>query len=111
MEEKRLIEAIHGAIFNKDVKGIKDVKDFYKHATNDIDISKLKLDIIKEQKEVFEWILQHPEYNFNALFEGYYIPFYSNKELFNYFNVYYQKIVFTLDKYNKKEFVIKLKDL
>jgi hypothetical protein len=50
-----------------------------------------------------EWILDNPSYNFNGLFNTHY----SNTELYNYFEVYYQDLVFILDNYNKKNFLIK----
>ncbi|WBX76586.1 hypothetical protein PG911_18540 [Tenacibaculum ovolyticum] len=72
------------------------------------------MDVIKEQKEVFEWILAHPNYDFNALFDNYYLEHerygYTNDEFYEYFKVYYDDLLFTLDKYSKKEFIIKLED-
>jgi len=108
VEEKRLIYIIHGAIFNKDVKGIKEVKDFFKNSNGDI--SKLDFKIIKEQKEVFEWIFEHPNYDFNGLFDNYFAQFYSNKELLDYFKIYYKRVLFLEKKYSKKEFFIKPED-
>jgi hypothetical protein len=111
METKRLENAIHGAIFNKNVKGIKKVKDFYKDATADIDISGLRINVVNEQIEVFKWILEHPDYDFISLFEGYFAQFYTNEELFSYFKVYYEDINFILKRYNEKKFIIKYSDL
>ncbi len=110
METIRLENAIHGAIFNKNVKGIKKVKDFYKDATADIDISGLRINVINEQIVVFKWILEHPDYDFNSLFDGYFAQFYSNEELFNYFKVYFEDINFLLKRYKEKKFIIKLSD-
>ncbi|VXB82615.1 conserved hypothetical protein [Flavobacterium sp. 9AF] len=111
MEEKKLETAIHNAIFNKDVKGIKKIKDFYKDAIEDIDLSNLKIDYIEDQKVVFEWILENPDYNFNALFDGYFSQFYTNQELYDYFKVYTKKLIFMLEKYNKKDYLIKISEL
>lgn len=109
MEEKKLIDAIHGAIFNKDVKRIKEIKDFFKDI-NFSDLSKMDIKIATENKEIFEWILNHPDYDFNSLFDNYYKKYYSNQELYEYFKVYYKKTVFIIEKYNKKQFIIKPSD-
>jgi len=106
MEEKRLINAIHGAIFRKDVKNIKSVKDFYQDATGDINISNIKLDVVNEHKEVLEWILEHPEYDFNSLYETHY----TNQELNRYFKVYYDKLIYMINRHNNKNYIIKPTD-
>ena len=114
MEAKRLNEVIHGAIFGKNIRDYKEVKDFYKDAISDVDISGLKINIISEEKEVLEWILDHPEFDFNSLFDNYYLEHesysYKNEELLQYFKVYYETLIFKLNKYNKKEFLIKLSE-
>lgn len=109
METKRLENAIHGAIFNKNVKGIKEIKDFYKDIDYS-DSSKMDIKIINEQIEIFKWILEHPDYDFNSLFDGYFAQFYTNEELFNYFKVYYEKNIFLLKRYKEKKFIIKYSD-
>lgn len=103
MEQKRIINAIHAAVLNRNIKNIKSIGDFYKDASGDIDISNLRLDVVNEHKEVFEWILDNPNYNFNGLFDTQF----SNNELYNYFTIYYQDLLFKLDKFSKKEFFIK----
>lgn len=115
METKKLNEAIHAAIFGKNIRQYKEVKDFYKDAISDIDISNLKINIVKEEKEIFEWILDHPDYDFNALFDNYYLKKemynYTNEEFYEYFKVYYKTLIFKLEKYNKKDYLIKLSEL
>lgn len=64
------------------------------------------MDVVNEQKEVFEWILANPDYDFNSLFE----MRYTNKELYEYFKVYYERILFLIKKYNNKEYTITPED-
>lgn len=113
MEEERLNEAIHGAIFSKNIRKYKEVKDFYKEIDS-VDISNVKLDIVNEQKEVFEWVLANPNYDFNALFDNYYLEHekygFTNEEFYDYFKIYYNDLLFILDKHSKKEFIIKIED-
>jgi hypothetical protein len=109
METIRLENAIHGAIFNKNVKGIKEVKDFYKDY-NYCDISSNDNNNLNNQIEVFEWILENPDYDFNSLFDGYFAQFYTNDELFNYFKVYHENILYKIKRYNEKKFIIKYSD-
>ena len=50
----------------------------YKFATSDIDLTNLKIDIVLRNKEILEWVIQHPEYDYKGLLDSHY----SNEELF-----------------------------
>jgi|GEM_PF-1405424 len=106
MEEKRLSNTIHGTVFNKNILKIQSVKDFYTDITK-VDISNMNMEIVNENKTVFEWILENPDYDFNSLFETHH----TNEELLRYFKIYYQNLVYIIDRYHKKDFIIKPDDL
>lgn len=105
MEEKRLSITIHGAVFNKNILKINSVKNFYTDITK-VDISNMNMEIVNENKKVLEWILENPDYDFNSLFETHY----TNQELFSYFKIYYQNLIYIINRYNKKDFIIKPDD-
>ena len=111
MEKQKLNEAIHKAVFGKNIKNIREIGDFYKDI-NLKDISNLNHNVVNEQKEVFEWIFENPNYDFNGLFDNHYLERYgfTNEEFLRYFKVYYDDLLFIIDKYNKKEFLIKSED-
>jgi len=113
MEEQQLNDAIHGAIFERNIRKYKEIKDFYKEI-NFSDLSNIKIEILNDKIKVFEWILANPEYDFNALFDSYYLEHekygYTNEELYKYFEIYYEDLLFTLDRYKRKEYIIKLDD-
>ncbi|MFN4362477.1 hypothetical protein [Chryseobacterium hispalense] len=59
-----------------------------------------------KKKEIFEWIIQHPEYDYKGLLESHY----SNEELFRFFKIYYEDILYVLDRYFKEDYIIKYSD-
>jgi len=79
----------------------------YKDMTGDSDLSNLKIDIVLKNKEIFEWIIQHPEYDYKELLES---P-YSNEELFSFFKIYYEDITYTLNKYFSGDYVIRVSEI
>ena len=105
MEENKILDAIHGATLNYSVRKIKELKDFYSDVTY-VSLKNLNLVKVKETKEVMEWILQHPNYDFNSLLP----TIYSNEELYEYLKVYYENILFEIDCYNRGKFIIKPSD-
>jgi len=109
MEIKRLENAIHSAIFNQNIKAIKEVKDFYKDISYS-DASKVNTKFVNDQIEVFDWILENLDYDFNSLFDGYFAQFYTNEELSKYFKVYFESLKFVIKRYDEKKFIIKYSD-
>ena len=85
MEKKKLSDAIHSATFNENIKSIKSIKDIYSEIKY-ADISNLKISVVEEEIEVFKWILENPDYDFNSLLESRY----TKQELFEYFKIFYQ---------------------
>ncbi|AZB31174.1 MULTISPECIES: hypothetical protein [Chryseobacterium] len=107
MEQKLILDAIHGAVWRKKIREIFTLKDMYKDMTGDSDLSNLKIDIVLKNKEIFEWIIQHPEYDYKELLES---P-YSNEELFRFFKIYYESIIFKLNKYFSGDYTIRLSEI
>jgi hypothetical protein len=107
MEEKKISIAIIAAIYGKNIRNIKTVKDLYKDATGNIDISNIKHNILLEHKKIFEWILNNPSYDFNSLFE----TGFTNEELLKFFKVYYQNILSLIDMSQKGGELINPEDL
>lgn len=105
MEEKLILDATHAAIWRQRISQIYTLKDIYKHI-NYRDISSINIDGVLKKKEIFEWIIQHPEYNYRGLLESHY----SNEELFRFFKIYYEDILYVLDRYFKEDFIIKYSD-
>jgi len=107
MDEKILLYKIDGSMFRRNIRNIHSLKDMYKNMTADCDISNIKIDNFLETKRVFEWILEHPEYDYKTLIES----DYSNEMLYNYFKIYYEDIIFTLDKYFSGDYLIRLSEI
>jgi len=105
MDEKILLHKISGAMFRRNISNIHSHRDMYKDI-NYRDISKTDIDNLLESKKVFEWILEHPEYNYTQ-FSDYDYP---NDILYNYFKIYYEYIIYTLDRYFKEDYIIKYSD-
>jgi len=103
METKELDEILHGILCFKKVKTIFNLKDLNK---NESDISNLKLDITLKIKKTLEWVLENPEYDYKGLLES---P-YSNEELFRFFKIYYEDVIFKLNKYFSGDYIIKPSD-
>ena len=111
MEEKRLIKAIHAAVFQRDIRNYTELKDFYRNI-NYKDLRNMSANKSQEIKEIFEWIVQNPEYDFNKLFDNYYSDKfgYTNNELYRFFKLYYMDIVYCSNKYNNNEFIVQYAD-
>lgn len=107
MEDKLILDVIHAAVWRKRVSQIFTLKDIYKNVQEDVDLTNLQIDVVLRNKEVFEWILQHPEFDYKGLLESHY----SNEELFRFFKIYYESIIFKLDKYFRGDFIIKLSEI
>lgn len=91
----------------KKISQIYTLKDIYKDIIADCDLSNIELDKFIKNKEVFEWIIEHPEFDYKGLLESHY----SNDELFRFFKIYYESIIFKLDKYFRGDFIIKLSEI
>ena len=107
MDNEILTYKINASMFRKNINDIYSLKDIYKDMTADSDISNIKVEVLLESKEVFEWILKHPEYDYSQFTEY----DYSNEILYNYFKIYYEDILFKLDKYLKGDTVIRLSEI
>lgn len=107
MDQKLILDAIHAAVWRKRVSQIYTHKDMYKFVTGDIDLSNLKIDIVLKNKEIFEWIIKHPEYDYKGLLES---PN-TNEDLFRFFTIYYEDILFKLNKYLSGDYLIKLSEI
>ncbi|WDF47807.1 hypothetical protein PQ459_04845 [Chryseobacterium sp. KACC 21268] len=106
MNDNKLQQKINIAMFRKNISSIHSLKDIYKNLSGEYDLKNIDIDILLETKKVFEWILEHPEYNYTQ-FSDYE---YSNEILYNYFKIYYQDILYRLDKYFKEDYIIKYSD-
>ncbi|WP_128330260.1 hypothetical protein [Apibacter sp. HY039] len=102
MDKKTLLYTIHEAIYYANVKSIKTHKDYTSK-----DISKYTIKSFKKEISIFEWILAHPEYDFNSLFP----TRYTNKELYVYFKIYHKDLLFMLNKFKKREYIITISDI
>ncbi|GFD75538.1 hypothetical protein MHM83_02975 [Tenacibaculum sp. Mcav3-52] len=111
MEEQKIEEALHSAIYGKNIKKIKELKDFFKDIEKG-DISGIDIELLKSKKEIFRWIVDNPNYDFNKLFDNYFLinNNYSNNDIYEYAKLFYERIQFFIDKYDKKEFIIKYED-
>lgn len=107
MEDKLILDAIHAAVWRKRISQISTHKDLYANIIEDIDLTNLNVDIVLRNKEVFEWIIQHPEYDYKGLLESRN----SNEELFRFFKIYYEDIIYTLNKYFSGDCVIRLSEI
>lgn len=107
MEDRLILDVIHAAVWRKRISQIYTHKDMYKLVTGDIDLTNLKIDIVLRNKEVFEWIIEHPEYDYKSLLESHY----SNEELFRFFKIYYEDIIYTLNKYFSGDYLIRLSEI
>lgn len=111
MKKEQLIETLHSALFNRDIRKHLEVKDFYR-MIDYADLTNLSKDEITKSIKVFKWVTKNPNYNFNQLFENYYLEKhgYTNDELYSYFKLYLENLELSLDKYIKNEFVIRFSD-
>ncbi|MDQ0783950.1 hypothetical protein [Chryseobacterium sp. W4I1] len=107
MDNILLGDVLHSVLHFQKVSQIYTHRDIYKYVVADIDLSNLKIDIVLRNKEVFEWVIQHPEYDYKSLLES----SYSNEELFRFFKIYYKDIIFKLDKYFSENYLIKLSEI
>jgi len=107
MEQKVILDAIHAAVWRRPVKHIFTLKDMYQSAQEDIDLTNLNIDFVLNDKKVFEWIIDHPEYDYKGLLES---P-YSNEELFRFFKIHYEYIIYTLNKYFSEDYTIRLSEI
>ncbi|MFN4362476.1 hypothetical protein [Chryseobacterium hispalense] len=107
MEQKLILDAIHAAVWRRPVKHIHTLKDMYKGIQEDIDLTNLKIDFVLNDKKIFEWIIEHPEYDYKGLLES---P-YSNEELFRFFKIHYEYIIYTLNKYLSGDYLIRLSEI
>lgn len=107
MDQKLLDDALHGILYFRKVKQIYTHKDMYKFITADVDLSNLKIDIVLRNKKIIEWVMQHPEYDYKRLLES---P-YNNDELFRFFTIYYEDIIFKLNKYFSGDYLIRLSEI
>jgi hypothetical protein len=103
MEAKDLDEILHGILCFKKVKTIFNLKDLNK---NESDISSLKLDITLKIKKTLEWVLENPEFDYKTLLDS----SYSNEELLRFFKIYYEDVLFKLDRYFNGHYIIKPSD-
>lgn len=107
MEDKLILDATHAAVWRKRVSQIYTHKDMYKFVTGDIDLSNLNIDIVLKNKEIFEWIVKHPEYDYKGLLES---PN-TNEDLFRFFTIYYEDLIFILNKYLSGDYIIRLSEI
>jgi len=107
MDRKILWEETHAAVWRRPIKDIFTLKDMYKNVTEDIDISQIDIDYHLNAKKSFEWIIENPNYDYKELLES---P-YSNEELFRFFKIYYEDIIYTLNKYFSGDYVIRLSEI
>lgn len=107
MDHILLGDVLHGVLHFQKVSQIYTHRDMYKYVVADIDLSNLKIDIVLRNKEVFEWVIQHPEYDYTGLLES----SYSNEELFRFFKIYYKDIIFKLNKYFSEDYLIRLSEM
>ncbi|KFF28052.1 hypothetical protein [Chryseobacterium vrystaatense] len=107
MDRKILWEETHAAVWRRPIKHIFTPKDMYEHVIEDIDISEMNIDYHLNAKQIFEWIMQNPEYDYKGLLESQY----SNEELFRFFKIYYEYIIFRLDKYFNGDYLIRLSEI
>jgi hypothetical protein len=105
MDDKPILDATHAAIWRQRISQIYEHKDMYKHISSK-DVSSMNIDGVLKKKEIFEWIIQHPEYDYKGLLESHY----SNEELFRFFKIYYEDILYVLDRYFKEDYIIKYSD-
>ncbi len=105
MEDKLILDATYAAIWRQRVSQIYTHKDLYKHI-NFRDISNINIDGVLKRKEIFEWIIQHPEYDYKSLLDSKN----SNEDLFRFFKIYYQDILYILDRHFKEYCIIKYSD-
>ncbi|WP_433626545.1 hypothetical protein [Chryseobacterium cucumeris] len=107
MDKILLGDVLHSVLCFQKIKQIYTHKDMYRFTTADIDLSTLKVDIVLRNKEILEWVIQHPEYDYKKLLES---P-YSNDELFRFFKIYYEDIIFKLNKYFTEDYFIRLSEI
>ncbi|WEK69023.1 MAG: hypothetical protein P0Y62_14355 [Candidatus Chryseobacterium colombiense] len=105
MEDKIISDAIHAAISRKRLSQIYTHRDMYKNI-NYRDISDINIDGVLKSKKIFEWIIEHPNYDYKGLLESHY----SNEELFRFFKIYYEDIIYTLNRFFKEDYIIKYSD-
>lgn len=100
-----ILDTTHAAIWRQRISQIYEHKDMYKHISSK-DVSSMNIDGVLKKKEIFEWIIKHPEYNYKGLLESHY----SNEELFRFFKIYHEDILYMLDRYFKEDYIIKYSD-
>lgn len=100
-------EETHAAVWRRAIKNIYTLKDMFKNVSEDIDISNIDIDYHLNAKQVFEWIIAHPEYNYKGLLESNY----NNEELLRFFKIYYEYIIFRLEKYLNGDYLITLSEI
>jgi len=107
MDTKILDDTLHGILCFQKVRQIYTQKDMYKNAKEDIDLTNLNIDVVLKNKEVIEWVVQHPEYDYKALLESHY----ENEELNRFFKVYQLHNIFILEKYLNGDYLIRLSEI
>ena len=111
IKEQQLIETLHLALHNSNIREFSEIKDFYKNIEYR-DLTKLSKSKISKSIKIFKWVVENPDYGFNQLFENYYENKfgYTDNDLYNYFKLYYKNLKFCLVKYERKEFIIRFSD-
>lgn len=107
MEKNKFSLMVITSTFNRDIRGIEKMRDLYPDDINEVDISNLIVNRVIEHKENLEWAISNPEYDFNSIYK----TDFTNSELLNFFKIYYEYVILTLESYEKKEFIIKLNEL
>jgi hypothetical protein len=105
MKKEKISDLLHEITYRKKITSYKKISDFYIDK-EECNISNINLNDIDNQKEIISWLLNNPDYDFKSVN---YTEF-NNSEIFNYLKVYYDDLLFILDKYKKKEFIIRYED-
>ncbi|NOQ71997.1 MAG: hypothetical protein GQ574_08345 [Crocinitomix sp.] len=105
MENKRIIDVLHGVLFQISTVKIQKVSDFYE-GIDFIDVSTLKHEVVKEEKLVLDWILENPNINYAEIYE----EELDNHELIRYIKIYLENLDYKNKQFELGNYILSKND-
>ena len=66
IKEQQLIETLHSALHNSNIREFSEIEDFYKNIEYK-DLTKLSKSKISKSIKIFKWVVENPDYGFNHI--------------------------------------------
>jgi len=103
--KERLIEVLYST-YNTPLSKVKSLKDYYKTFIR-INTKNLDLKHVEMTIEDLKWALDNPKYDFNSILE----TDYTNKILYQWFEIYHKHLQFIVKKNKEGQYIITADDI